>query len=519
MALFEITIALLAVGALLAALARRLQAPYPAFLALAGAALALVPGTPELALSPDLVLTLFVAPTLLNAAYDASPRDMRKQWVAIVGSAVLAVGVTVVAVALAARWLRPDMPWPVAVVLGAIVGPSDASAATAVLRALRPPHRVMVIVEGESLFNDATALLIYRAGLGIAAGSWAGWNGLFWLLLSLVGGIGLGLVAGKLYPRLIAAIEDGPTAVIAQFGGTFALWILASRIGVSPILSLLFFAMTVARYAPSRQNARLRIQSYAVWDVGIFVLNVLAFILVGLQLRPILSGLGGWAWQTSVLFGTVILAVCILVRMGFVTGITAIRRSVERRLGRALGGADQVPTTGGAVVIGWCGMRGIVTLATALALPQGFPFRDLVLFGAFAVVLGTLVIQGITLRPLLAALDLPEEDIVGSEAALARLRAAEAALAVLQREADGAAPSLLAEYEGRRRLWSSPDDPDPADAEHHAHRSLALRVERRTVLELRRRGEIGEDAFHVVEEELDWAEMDLARRVGPTPRR
>ncbi len=154
MDLFEITITLLIVGAMLAALARRLGAPYPAFLALAGAGLGLVPGTPILTLSPELVLTLFVAPTLLDAAYDASPRDLRENWRPIVGSSVVAVALTVAAVAVAARWLQPDMPWAVAIVLGAIVAPPDASAATAVLRFLRPPHRVLVILEGESLFNE-----------------------------------------------------------------------------------------------------------------------------------------------------------------------------------------------------------------------------------------------------------------------------------------------------------------------------------------------------------------------------
>ena len=262
MALFEITIALLMIGALLAAIARRLQAPYPAFLAVAGAVLAMIPGTPSLALSPDLVLTLFVAPSLLDAAYDASPRDLRDNWLPIAGSAVVAVVLTVAAVACAARWLRPDMPWAVAIVLGAIVAPPDASAATAVLRALRPPHRVMVILEGESLFNDATALLIYRVALGVALGSWSGWAETPLLALSLLGGAVLGAALGRLWPLIMTRIEDGPTSVIVQFVSTFALWILASRLGLSPILTLLCFAMGVARR--SHMDAHLRLQSYTV---------------------------------------------------------------------------------------------------------------------------------------------------------------------------------------------------------------------------------------------------------------
>ncbi len=196
MALFEITIALLMIGALLAAVARRVGAPYPAFLAIAGAGLALLPGAPVLALSPDLVLTLFVAPALLDAAYDASPRDLRDNWRPIANTAVVAVALTVFAVAVAARWMRPEMSWAVALVLGAVVAPPDASAATAVLRALRPPHRVLVILEGESLLNDSTALLIYRTALGAAVGTWSGWGEVPFLALSIVGGVALGAALG-----------------------------------------------------------------------------------------------------------------------------------------------------------------------------------------------------------------------------------------------------------------------------------------------------------------------------------
>ncbi len=513
MDLFEITITLLIVGAMLAALARRLGAPYPAFLALAGAALGLVPGTPILTLSPELVLTLFVAPTLLDAAYDASPRDLRENWRPIVGSSVVAVALTVAAVAVAARWLQPDMPWAVAIVLGAIVAPPDASAATAVLRFLRPPHRVLVILEGESLFNDATALLIYRVGLAVAVGTWMGWADVPWLVVSLVGGIALGLTLGKVFPWLVSPIEDGPTAVIVQFVSTFALWILATRLGLSPILTLLFFAMTVARRAPKRMNAHLRLQTNAVWEVAIFVLNVLAFILAGLQLRPILANLGD-DWWGHAAFGAAILIVCVVVRMAWVVSITATLRGLNRGLRSRLRRPLYVPPSlGGSLIISWCGMRGVVTLATALALPEDpvgvFPFRDLILLAAFAVVLGTLVLQGLTLRPLMSILRLLGDDVIAHEAAHARTRAAEAALAALEGKVDSGAMALRAEYERRRS-----SDPSPAarlEAEHE-HRILALRTERQTILELRRSGEIGDDAFHIVEQELDWVEMYVDQR-------
>jgi CPA1 family monovalent cation:H+ antiporter len=509
MALFEITIALLIIGALLAALARKLQAPYPAFLAVAGAVLASIPGTPTLTLSPELVLTLFVAPSLLDAAYDASPRDLRDNWLPIAGSAVVAVVLTVAAVAWAARWLRPDIPWAVAVVLGAIVAPPDAAAATAVLRALRPPHRVMVILEGESLFNDATALLIYRVALAVALGSWSGWIETPILALSLVGGAVLGGVLGRVWPPMIERIEDAPTSVIVQFVSTFALWILASRLGLSPILTLLCFAMGLARR--SQMNARLRIQSYAVWDVTIFVLNVLAFILAGLQLRPILAGLGGLDWQEYATFGAFVLAVCVLVRIAWVMSYNTVVRWKIRRFGTQLRRPMTLPTVGTGLVISWCGMRGVVTLATALALPEEFPFRGLILFAAFAVVLGTLVVQGITLRPLMGLLCLPDDDQVGREVRHARQRAAEAAIAALAQEASGPAILLRQEYDAR---LAGDAEPPQATQLLRRHRILALRTERRVIVELRAAGEIGDDAYHTIEEELDWAEMYVQRTLA-----
>src|SRR6266511_2456695 len=199
MAGFQLVIVLLFVGAVLASAARRLNAPYPALLALAGAALALLPNAPTVALDPELALALFVAPVLLDAAFDSSPRDLKENWRAVTSLALVAVGLTVAAVALVARWLVPEIPWPAAIALGAIVAPPDAAAATAVLRQLRPPHRLMVILEGESLFNDASALLIYRLAVGVAlAGALSPAKVIPLLLLVCLGSI----VRGALLSRL-----------------------------------------------------------------------------------------------------------------------------------------------------------------------------------------------------------------------------------------------------------------------------------------------------------------------------
>src|SRR6476469_2991586 len=205
-------------GAALAAVARRIGAPYPALVALAGAALALIPGVPTLVLDPELALALFVAPVLLDAAFDSSPRDLRTNWRAVASLALGAVALTIVVVALVANALVPGMPWAAAVALGAIVAPPDAAAATTVLKQLRPPHRLLVILEGESLFNDASALLVYRLAVGAtAAGFLSGWSVLPMLLVVTAGSVVLALVLARLTLVVSARIRDVSTAVVVQF--------------------------------------------------------------------------------------------------------------------------------------------------------------------------------------------------------------------------------------------------------------------------------------------------------------
>src|SRR5215207_2627886 len=283
MLVFEVVVALLLGGAALAALARRIGAPYPALVALAGAALALIPGVPTLVLDPELALALFVAPVLVDAAFDASPRDLRANWRPIASLALGAVVLTIAVVALVARALIPDMPWGAAVALGAIVSPPDAAAATTVLKQLRPPNRLLVILEGESLFNDASALLVYRLAVGATVtGFLSGWSVLPTLLVVTVGSVVLALVLSRATLLVNARIKDVATAVVFQFCGTFGVWILAESLHLSGI-----FAMVAARRAPEIMPARIRIPSWAVWEVAVFVLNILAFILVGFQLKSI----------------------------------------------------------------------------------------------------------------------------------------------------------------------------------------------------------------------------------------
>ena len=319
MAVFELVIALLLVGAGLSAVARRAKAPYPALLALAGAALALLPRRAERHARSR------ARPHPPGGARPAgrglrflAPRS-QANWRAVTGLALAAVGLTVAAVAVVARWLVPEIPWAAAIALGAIVAPPDAAAATAVLKQLRPPHRILVILQGESLFNDASALLIYRVAVtATMTGAVIGWSALPMLAGVAVGSVVLGAVLSRVSLYATVRIEDVPTAVIVQFLGTFAVWMIAERLGLSGILTVVVFAILVARTAPDLISARLRIQSYAVWDVVVFVLNVLAFMLIGLQLKPILQRLSGSTLAHYLEGAAAICATVIVVRIVWV---------------------------------------------------------------------------------------------------------------------------------------------------------------------------------------------------------
>jgi CPA1 family monovalent cation:H+ antiporter len=508
MALFEITIALLVVGGVLSLLADRVGVPYPALLALAGALLALVPGTPTVTLDPELALALFVAPVLVDAAFDASPRDLRANFIPVSTLAIVLVALTIAAVAVTVRMVVPGMPWAAAVALGAIVAPPDASAATAVLKKLRPPHRLLIILEGESLFNDASALLAYRIAVGAAmTGAFSGWSLVPTLLLTCGGGVIAGIVFARCILALTRHIRDLQVAIVMQFVGSFAVWILADRLGLSAIITTVAFAMTAARIAPGRIGGRERISSYAVWDVVVFVMNVLAFVLIGLQLRGIVERIRDGEWHTFLVAGAVVCATAILVRIVWVMSYTAFLRWITHRFGTR---HTLKPTVDGSILVSWSGMRGIVTLAAALALPTQIPHRDLIVFCAFCVVLVTLVLQGMTLGPLLRRLGLHDDGSVERELSIAREATAKAALAALEDQEPRRAAEIL------RREYQARIQPDACEPEALATlQQRAVQAQRRVLLDLRARDIIGDDAFHAAEEEIDLLELTADPRVRP----
>jgi monovalent cation/hydrogen antiporter len=507
MTTFVWIIVLLLGAVALTALARRLAAPYPTFLAIGGACLALVPDGPHWTLDPSLALALFVAPVLMDAAFDTSLRDVRDNWQPIAALVIIAVGLTAVAVALIARWLVPDMPWAAAIALGAIVAPPDASAAIAILRQAKLPHRLAKILEGEGLLNDATALLIYRIAVGaVATGGLTATRVLGTFAISVPASLLAGYVLGRIAQRILALHRDAPMSIIIQFCSTFGVWILADEIGLSAILTLVVYAVTIAWTAPIRTPARIRVAAYAVWETAVFVLNVLAFVMIGMQVGPIVERLEAGQRLQYGLFALAVLATVIVVRIIWCMSYNAAMRVNIARRGFHPPRPMLRPSVGSGLVISWTGMRGIVTLAAAFTLPEGFPHRDLILLTAFCVVLGTMVIQGLTLRPLIERLNFDEYDPVAHEVAQARVAAYRAALTTLDGDSSDEAKLLRKEL-SRTLAQAEGSDGTSFEGPLDSLRLRGIAMARQTTYELRISGEIGDDAYHVLEEEFDWAEM------------
>jgi CPA1 family monovalent cation:H+ antiporter len=504
---FETILTVMLGAVLLSLLARRLKAPFPPFLALGGAVAAFLPFAPELQLDPELALALFVAPVLLDAAFDSSPRDLRRNLAPIVFLSVLAVCVTIVAVALTARGLRPELSWAAAIALGAIVAPPDAAAATAVLRAVPVPHRIRTILEGESLFNDATALLAYRLAVTAAVSGLAlGWPLVGAVLWALFGSVAAGVAAAWLVRLALRRIEDVPNAILLQFISTFGVWILAERLGLSAIITVVVHAMVIARLS-ARNPAAVRAPSYAVWETVVFALNAMAFALVGLQVGPIWRDLAPGQRADYVVFALAVLAVAVAARLVWVL---AYDRSSELWRGRARRSADKPEPrrAGEALVVGWSGMRGVVSLAAAYALPQDFPARDLLLFATFTVVMGTLVIQGFTLGPLIRLLGQKDDGALADEIRRTREAVLGAALARLRDEPAAAAERMRTQYAEHLDAIRATGG-GVVELEQDRLSRAALEAKRETLLALRLRGEIGEAAYYQLEEELDRHELSL----------
>ena len=507
------TLSLLFGAIVLGAIARRIKVPSPSLFALAGVLLALWPHSPRFSIQPELALALFVAPILMSAGFEASLHDLRENWVALVGLIFVAVAITTAGVAIVARWLVPSMPWAVAITLGAAVSPPDAAAATAVLNEVRLPHRLLAVLEGESLLNDASALLIYRMAMGAAlAHTESPFREISGLVLVLVGSVVLGAIAGVVMGNLVNRFSHVPSSIALQFIGVLGIWVFADKIELSGVLVTVVAAIVLSRNAALNMPAAVRVPSHAVWDTAVFILNALAFILVGLQLGPILDRLGSGPHPQKFAFALATLITVIVTRMGW----TVFSNLAMRAMGPFLGPSPRrhltPPPIKRSILGGWCGMRGIVTLGAVLALPSAFPYRDLVVLAAVTVVIGTLVIQGLTLRPLVTMLGMVEEGPGDNDIAEGRMAMVHAALQSLASKKDDAAAYLRAELANildrtdgsRESFWT-----EEANLRRSAHIAA-----RKALSDLRRSGKIGEAAFHKLQSELDMVELESEARAG-----
>jgi len=513
----EAVILLLVAVLALTALARNLLVPYPILLVLGGLAISLVPGVPPVPLEPDWVFLVFLPPILWSAAYFTSLRDFRFNLRPISLLAVGLVLATTAAIAVAARWLVPGLGWPAAIALGAIVSPPDAVAATAVGRRLPIPRRVAVVLEGESLVNDASALVLYRAAVAAAVtGEFVLRHTLLQFVLAAAGGVAIGLLVGALARWVLKATPDSFTATVATLLAPYAAWVAGEHLHVSAVLACVAGGLYIRQYFSEAVAPVTRIQSRAVWEVLVFGLNGVIFILIGLQLAAIRESIAPGELVPLVVRGLVISALAIAVRLIWVPLAAIVPRALIPGLRRR----DPMPPWSSLFLLGWTGMRGIVSLAAALALPlrtatgAPFPHRREIVVLAFVVILVTLVVQGLTLAPLIRRLRLPEDLTLAEEEHCAREASAAAALDELARlrgepwVVPAHADQLHVRYT-QRRDHSSAVMPGHGDATVQAAaafrrlRHAMLTAERRTLVELRDRGEISDEVLHRLEQELD----------------
>lgn len=506
MTFFESLIALLLLAVALLQVSRRTWIPYPTMLAAAGVVVALVPGTPAIGFDGHTALALFIAPVLLDAAFDFPLAAIRKFWRPLFALAVVAVLLTTGVVAWIG-WAFAGLPIAAAITLGAIVAPPDAAAATTVLRSASLPRRTVQVLTGESLLNDASALLLFSAALAVQSHGGIDGGVALRLGLAVPGGIVLGLAMGQIYRLILPYTRGSLGGNLLEFLSTFTAWIVAERLGLSAVLCVVALAMSLANTPSIQLDARSRVQSFAVWGIAVFLLNVLAFLLMGMQARQILASLNPARLHEAAAFAGLVVAGVIGTRMAWVL----VYNRLAARFAWFRG--DIAPATlAQGVVVGWCGMRGLVTLATAFALPQDFPQRDMILLAAFAVVLATLVLQGLTLAPLIRLLGLAGAEDNEGELAHARRTLADAALATVAE-----APGRVA-GETRRQFEIDRQSLDGGCAEFNERRDYqlgAIAAQRMRLWAMRDADGIGAEGFEQLQEELDWNEL----AAGPQGRR
>ena len=530
----ELLLVLLAAVAAVSGTARRFGVPAPFALVIAGLVASYLPGVPQIELDPDTMLVLVLPPLLYAAALSTAYADFRANLRPIGLLSVGLVLVTAGVVGLVAHLVVPDLPLAAALALGAIVAPPDAIAATAVARKMALPRRVLTILEGESLLNDATALVAYRIAVGAAIAGTASWGDAVGdFVIAAVGGAAIGLALGWALAWLRRRLDDPLLENALSLLTPFAAYLPAEHLHASGVLSVVVVGLYIGRRSPVLLSSTTRLQSQALWSMITFLLEGFVFALIGLQLPTILDGLSGREPGDVAALTAAVTVTVIVVRFLWVYPATYLPRRLSRRLRER----DPAPPWQGPFVVSWAGMRGVVSLAAAFALPADMPGRSLILFVTFCVILATLLLQGLTLPWVVRRLGLADVDVAERterEVAVADHHVARVALAELERiEDQERVPSAVAgelrhhleervrrahailggcpgedEYEDRELLAGGDDVLREAESAVQVRQRL-LDVERAELLRLYTARDIDDEVLRRVQQQLDVEELGL----------
>jgi len=520
MALLQVILFLLLCAVALGWVARHFQFPYPIALVIGGGALGFVPRLPQLQFDPQFLLVLVLPPILYQAALLTSWRDFKAN-IRPIGLLVLGLVIaTTLAVGATLKFLIPDIPWSAAFVLGAIVSPPDAVASTAILSRLNIPRRVVTVLEGESLVNDATGLVIYKfAVAAVLTGVFSLWQASLEFVGVAVGGVVVGVLMARLFVFIHRYLGDAFIEVLTTLAVPYVAYIFAESLHLSGVLAVVAAGLVRGRYAPEIVSAEMRIIARSVWNLLVFLLSSLIFILIGMQLSGIVSRLTDYSLAQLFLYGAFVSVVAVIVRFAWVYPATYLSLMFRASLGQFVA----PPVEGEVFIMAWCGMRGIVSLAAALALPptladgNAFPERDLIIFLTFVVIAVTLVVQGLSLKPLIRRLRLGRDWSLQEEHQRAKMALGKAAIAAIDAVAakdeipNELAERIRAEFAEKITLsvpgglMLSRSGADDA----RRLRAAAVKAERQELIRLWRENQISDEVLHHVEEDLDYQESRI----------
>ena len=519
-----ILISLFVAVTVLNAAANWLKVPYPILLVLGGCALAAVPGVPGVELDPDLVLLIFLPPLLYSAAFFSDLRSLRANVRPLSLTAIGLVLLTTAGVAVLAHEVI-EMPWAAAFALGAIVSPTDPVAATTIMRRLGAPRRMVNLIEGESLFNDASALVSYRVAVAAAVGgSFSLLDASLEFVGAAAGGVAIGLAVAYVIAEIRKRLDDPPTEITISLFTGYAAFLPANELGLSGVLAAVSAGIYLGWRAPELIAPQTRLQALGTWEVLIFLLNATLFVLIGLQLPVVLDGLSGRPWIEPVGYAAMVAAAVIVLRFVWLFTVPYLIRALDRRPQQRQRRVGARPR----IVVGWAGMRGAVSLAAALALPfetdagATFPERDLILFITFAVILVTVVGQGLTLPALIRRLGVEDDGgeeegeelrarLVASKAAIDRLDE----LGVEEWTRDETVERVRGLYEFRKRRFAAragkieDDGIEDRSLSYQRLMHIVFDAQRSALVQLRNEGEISAEVMRRIEHELDLEESRL----------